>query len=61
MAEVDAIAKPHDARLYAELRTPMAQTALSEHVARLEMDETTVAKRCQEAIRMSQKLRFVQL
>ena len=58
MAEVDAIAKPHDARLYAELRTRWrrARRLFFNIVTRLEMDAAPGGKAVQEAIRYLAKI-----
>jgi TnpA family transposase len=58
MAEVDAIAKPHDARPYAELRTRWrrAHRLFFNIVTRLEMNAAPGGKAVQEAIRYLAKI-----
>jgi hypothetical protein len=58
MAEVDAIAKPHDARPYAELRIRWrrARRLFFNIVTRLEMDAAPGGKAVQEAIRYLAKI-----
>ena len=58
MAEVDAIARPHDARPYAELRTRWrrARRLFFNIATRLEMDAAPGGKAVQEAIRYLAKI-----
>jgi hypothetical protein len=58
MAEVDAIARPHDARPYAELRTRWrrARRLFFNITTRLEMDAAPGGKAVQEAIRYLAKI-----